>query len=91
MKTLKKRLNYMIFCVLITVVLTACADSKNFIIDGEKVTIEPYGCFDLNAKHDSIEYKINAGNIVLDIIFCETIIVPVILIGDQLYEPIRKK
>ena len=77
--------------LLTTIFLSSCADSKDFIIDNETVTVEPYGWFDLDAKNDSIEYKINTGNVVLDIIFCETIVVPVILTGDQLYEPVKKK
>jgi len=91
MMNLRKVLSYILYLVLATVLFTSCADSKEFIIDGKEVTVEPYGWFDLDAKHDSIEYKVNGGNIVLDIIFCETIIVPIFLTGDQLYEPVRKK
>ena len=69
----------------------SCADSKEFIINNKKVTIEPYGWFDLDEKNDSIHYKANTVNIVLSVIFCETIIVPIVLTGDQLYEPISKK
>ena len=91
MMNLRKVLSYILYLVLATVLFTSCADSKEFIIDGKEVTVEPYGWFDLDVKHDSIEYKVNGGNIVLDIIFCETIIVPIFLTGDQLYEPVRKK
>ena len=80
-----------ILLILITTLIISCADSKDFIIDGEIETIEPYGWFDPDLKHDSIEYKINTGNIILDIIFSETILVPIILTGEQLYEPVRKK
>lgn len=74
----------------LSIIMFSCADKKEFIINQEKVIVEPYGWFDLNAKNDSIEYKINGGNVVLSIIFCETIIVPIWLTGDQLYEPVRK-
>lgn len=77
--------------VLIAVILFSCADSKDFIIDNKKVTVEPYGWFDLNAKNDSIHYKINTGNVVWSVILCETVVVPIILTGEQLYEPVSKK
>lgn len=69
----------------------SCADDKDFIINGKTVTVEPYGWINPELKHDSIIYKPNVGNIVLDIVFFETIIVPVWLTGCQLYEPIKKK
>ena len=87
---MKKMISFVLLIVLVGM-FTSCADSKQFVIDGEEVTVEPYGWFDLEAKNDSVEYKINGGNVVLDIIFSETIFIPVILTGDQSYEPVRKK
>jgi hypothetical protein len=75
----------------ISVLLSSCADSKDFIINGKKQRVEPYGLFDQGLKNDSIEYGVCVGNVVLDVIFCETILVPVLLVGNSLYEPIRKK
>lgn len=72
-------------------VLSSCADSKDFIIDGKKTTVEPYGWFDLDAKNDSINYRVSVGNVVWSVIFSETIVVPIILTGDSLYEPVSKK
>lgn len=86
-----KNFRLVLAIILMSIFITSCADSKEFIIDGKKVNVEPYGWFDSSKKNDSIEYKVNVGNIVLDVIFCETIIVPIILTGDQLYEPVRKK
>jgi len=91
MRKLKKILNYTLCLVLSIILFTSCADSKDFVIDGKEVTIEPYGWFDLDAKNDSIEYEINVGNVVWSIILSETIVVPIILTGDQLYEPKTKK
>jgi len=76
---------------MISLIIFSCADSKEFYIDGKKTIVEPYGWFDLNAKNDSIEYKINTGNIIISVIGFETVILPIYLTGDQLYEPIRKK
>ena len=87
MKPIKQLLSVLVLLTL----LTSCADSKEFVIDGKKETIEPYGWFDLEAKHDSINYKINTSNVVWSIVLCETVIIPILITGDQLFEPISKK
>lgn len=93
MKTLKLQrvTSYFGYILLCTVLFSSCADSKDFIINGKQVTVEPYGWFDLDAKNDSINYKVNTGNVVWCIILSETIVVPVILTGNSLYEPVSKK
>lgn len=78
----------MALCVL---TLASCADSKKFNIDGKEVTVEPYGWFDLSQKNDSVNYRVNTGNVVWSIILSETVVVPVLLTGDQLFEPVSKK
>lgn len=77
--------------LLIAIIFTSCADSKKFKINNEEVVVKPYGWFDLNAKNDSVNYKLSTGNIVLGVLFSGTIVVPVILTGDQLWEPVSKK
>jgi hypothetical protein len=47
-------------------VFVSCADSKKLNIDGKDVIVEPYGWFDSSAKNDSVNYKVNVGNIVLN-------------------------
>ncbi len=86
-----KRMRHIFYLLLAAVAFVNCADSKEFVIDGKNVVIEPYGWFDLEAKHDSIVYKVNAGNIIWSIVGIETVIVPILLTGNQLYEPVRKK
>ena len=88
---MKKLFNYTLSFILVILLTASCADSKKFVIDGKEVVVEPYGWFDTTKKNDSIEYKVNVGNIVLDVIFAETVIVPIILTGDQFFEPVRKK
>ncbi len=86
-----KRVSKLLSVIILTVLMTSCADSKTFAINGKKETIEPYGGFDLGSKHDSIQYKMNTGNIILSVVFGELIIPPILLTGDQLYESVRKK
>lgn len=83
-----KKLLFLALCVL---TLASCADSKKFNIDGKEVTVEPYGWFDLSQKNDSVNYRVNTGNVVWSIILSETVVVPVLLTGDQLFEPVSKK
>ena len=70
----------------------SCADEKEFIINNEKVVVEPYGWANRDTQYnDSILYEVNGGNIVWSVILSETIFVPIWLTGWQLYEPLKKK
>ncbi len=82
-----KKLLFILLCF----TFTSCAESKKFVIDNKEVEIHPYGWFDLEAKHDSIQYKVCAANVFWSVIFSETLIVPIVLTGDQLWEPKAKK
>ena len=77
---------------IVSVLLASCADSKTFNINGKDVEVEPYGWMNETAmKNDSIVYQVSAGNIVWSIIGVETIVLPIVLTGNYLYEPVRKK
>ena len=54
----------------------------------KEVLVEPFGFFDQNKKIDGIEYEVSTGNIVWSIIFSETVVVPVVLLGWYLWEPV---
>jgi len=77
-------------CILISCVflLTACGSDFTSYKNGNKVEYEQIGLFELNDWNDNIEYELVIGNVVWSVIFIETIIVPVILIGWYLYEPV---
>lgn len=76
--------------LLIVFFLTSCADSKIFKIDNKNVVVEPYGWFDLEGKNDSIQYKVNTGNVVWSVILSETVIAPIVITGTALWEPVKK-
>ena len=80
-----------ILMLLMLIINISCADSKTFEIDGKQVTVEPYGWADLDGKNEEVKYKANVGNVVLSIIFCQTIVAPVVLTGWYLFEPIELK
>lgn len=72
--------------------LGGCANEKDLKLNGQIKTFEPYGWANhQHIKNDSIIYQVNVGNVVWDIIACETIVVPVWLTGWELYEPVRVK
>ncbi len=83
------KMKKIIIVFLISMFVGACADSKDFKIGGKDITIEPYGWFDMDAKNENIKYKLCVGNIVLSAIFCETLFVPILITGFQLWEPIE--
>lgn len=76
-----------IMITLACLMFSGCAEEK--MIDG--VVYQPYGLFDQSEhKNPNIAYEVDVPNVVWAIIFCETIVVPVIVVGWDLYEPIRK-
>lgn len=79
--------------ILMTVlILTSCAESQTFIIDGEETIVEPYGWANKQVhKNDSVVYEVSVGNVVWSILGFETIVIPVWLSGWELYEPVRLK
>jgi hypothetical protein len=77
--------------VIFAVFLSGCAEEAGFTIDNKTVIVQPYGWADYHVlKNDSIIYRVNVSNVVLSIVFSETIFIPVWLTGWQFYEPIRK-
>lgn len=77
----------------ILIISTSCADSKYFKVknefgETETILVKPYGFANMNDKIEGIEYEPSIGNIVLDVLFLETIVVPIYLIGWQYYEPV---
>lgn len=81
-----------IILLLASTLFVGCADSKQMNINGKDVIVEPYGWMNESSmKNDSVIYQVNPGNVVWSIICMETVVVPVVLTGNYLYEPIRKK
>jgi hypothetical protein len=59
------------------------------MIDGKRYGT--YGLFNESTqKNDKITYKANVGDVILSVVFFETVFVPVLLIGFDLFEPIGK-
>lgn len=80
---------------LILFAFSSCAKNRTLEIEGKKSLIEPYGLysefFDKSRKNPAVEYRLSTGNVVLSVIFSETIIVPIVLCGWYLWEPVTNK
>ena len=104
MKHLRLRRNIhfsMVWIIVVTIILVAAfslffkmSDNGKVItylsLDNTPVTQEvcSYGFFNQEDKVEGVKYKVDTGVVVLSVIFSETIVVPAILLGLYLYEPI---
>lgn len=83
-----KKLFLLFMCVLF---LTSCADDKYICLkenNQECYTFKTYGVLNINDKNDLINYNISWGNVFWGVVLIETIVVPIILFGWYLYEPV---
>ncbi len=82
-----------IIITIMCVVATQCtATGKKIEIDGIKTHVETYGLFNQDVhKNDRVVYEVSAGSVIFSIILCETVVVPVYLIGFDLYQPVKVK
>lgn len=74
---------------------SGCAKNRTLEIEGKKVLVEPYGLyaevFEKSRRNPAVEYRLSTGNVVLSVIFSETFIVPIVLCGWYLWEPVTNK
>ena len=84
-----KKLMMILAVAIASIAMTSCAEKKTFKkADGTEFTAKPYGWMDKEKEIDGVEYDICTGNVVLSILFCETVAAPVLLTGLELWEPI---
>ena len=68
--------------------LAGCDNNKN--IEGKNYPV--FGIANQEAQRDpNVIYEISAGSVIWGIILCETIVVPVYIIGWDLWQPVRKR
>jgi hypothetical protein len=82
--------NFVVLSIIVLMCIS-CAQEKTFRIDNKDVVVKPYGWMNPDDKNDSIQYKVCNANIFWYVLLSETIVVPVILTGIELYEPYQKK
>ena len=71
--------------LILLVFMSSCAQTK--VCHG--VQYEPYGLFTKDQKKENVEYRKKVSNVLLGIIFIETIIVPIMVWGFNLWEPVE--
>jgi hypothetical protein len=68
--------------------LSGCA--RDTRING--TTYEAFGLANQEAKRDpNVIYELSAGSVIVGILLCETIIVPIYIVGWDLYEPVKMR
>lgn len=78
-----------LFAAMAAMLLTGCADEKTFKkSDGTEFTAKPYGWMNREGKVEGVEYELCAGNIVWSCVLSETVVVPILMTGLELYEPV---
>ena len=79
-----------VLCLLACVcLLCGCAENKVFTKkDGSTFVAKPYGWMNQDKEIDGVEYELCTTNIVLSVVFSETIAAPILLTGLELYEPV---
>lgn len=84
---MKKVFKTLVFILLVGL-LTSCAEEKTI----NNVTYQPYGLFNQEAvKCDSIVYQVSPWAVVGGIVFSETVIVPVYIVGWEIMDPVKVK
>ena len=67
----------------------SCSDEKTFTKkDGSTFTAQPYGWGCKEDKVEGVEYKLNVPDVVLSVMFSETIIAPVLITAYDVWEPV---
>jgi len=91
-----KRFSRIVAAVLLVSMLfmTGCAAKQSFPFPSEngkmvETTFKPYGVFNMKDENPNVEYRVSVGNIMLSVILVETVVVPIVLIGWFLWEPVR--
>jgi hypothetical protein len=81
---MKKFLIGLLACA--SIALSGCASNEQF----NNVTYESFGVVNDSAKRaPNVVYEISAGSVIFAILFCETMIIPVYIVGWDLYQPVR--
>lgn len=71
--------------IIAALALTACAKP----IQKNGKIYEPYGLVNEESrKSPDVKYEISFGSVVVAIVFCESIIAPIYIVGWDLYQPL---
>lgn len=78
-----------LFAAMVLLLFAGCADSKTFKkADGTEFVAQPYGWMNKEDRIEGVEYQMCEVNIVISVVFSETLVVPILITGLNLYEPV---
>ena len=82
--------NKLLVILAAALILVSCAHPKSFINDkGQRFIAKPYGWADYDKeKIPGVVYEASIGNIVLSVLFSESLIVPIWLTGWDIMKPV---
>lgn len=84
---------FLFMLVLVMFALTSCDNDQSYTLPNSTggqstVTATSYGIFNTSDKIEGVKYEVCVGNVVLSVIFSESVIIPVWLVGWHLWEPV---
>lgn len=77
--------------ILLTVLLlSSCSDKKTFKDEnGNQIVAKPYGWINADTrKVDGVSYDVNVGDVVVSVIFIESVAIPILVTGLDIMEPV---
>ena len=79
----------LVLCMLVAVLVASCAEKKTFKkADGTEFVAEPYGWMNSNEAIEGVKYELCKENVVVSVLSAETLAVPVLLTGLELWQPV---
>lgn len=73
----------------VALTFASCAKEKKFTrSNGTQFAAKPYGWATKEDKIKGVEYKVCTSNLILSAVFSETIAIPLVVTGTELWEPV---
>lgn len=88
---MKKTIAILLIVFMVSTMFISCAENKVITINGSNTVVPYYGLGNQDLKRQDVNYQLSGWNIFLAVIFVETIFVPIIIVANQLYEPVAQK
>ncbi|MEK7158955.1 MAG: hypothetical protein AAB575_03520 [Patescibacteria group bacterium] len=74
--------------VAFTVVVTGCGENKTICLKEGCHTFVQYGFFNEEDRNPNVQYQVVTWNVIWGIVLVETVVMPIVLFGWSLYEPV---
>ena len=79
----------LVFCLLSLMLFTSCASDKVIEVNGQRVEAPAYGLVNRSSKEvPGIRYEISFGSVAVCFLFSPSVLIPLYVIGWDLYEAV---